>query len=114
MSDEEREDRRRYPRYEISWPVRIEAGGETIAAETRDIGADGISIFCEEGLRLNETYRFSIHPEPGPGIRIEGTVVWSELYALERGRAAVGMGICFVELSEKDREAWMDFISRAD
>ena len=96
-------ERRKEPRIEVSWPVAVFAEHGTIEGETRNISIDGLAVFCEEPLRLNESYRISISPPDHPAVGITGKVVWSDLYGIEGDDTTVGMGVCFVEISEEDR-----------
>lgn len=96
-------ERREEPRIEVRWPVAVFAQHGTIEGETRNISIEGLAVFCDEPLRLHESYRISISPPDHPAIGITGKVVWSDLYGIEGEDTTVGMGVCFVEISEEDR-----------
>ena len=104
-------ERRRQPRIEVRWPVAVLADHGTIEGETRNISVGGIAIFCDEPLRLNESYRISISPPAHPAVGVTGKVVWSDLYGIEDGETTVGMGVCFVEISEGDTDFLREVVS---
>ena len=97
-------ERRKEPRIEVKWPVAVFAEHGTIEGETRNISVEGLAVFCDEPLRLNESYRISISPPDHPAVGITGKVVWSDLYGIEGDDTTVGMGVCFMEISGEDRD----------
>jgi len=99
------EERRKHPRKEVDWPISIVAEHGTIEGEIRNVTVEGLFVFCEEPLRLNERYRMSIVPGKGGAIGVSGRVVRAEAYCMAEDEAAFGIGICVVEISEQDREA---------
>lgn len=99
------QEKRRSPRVEVSWPITILAETGTIEGEIRNVSVDGLLIFCEEPLRLNETYRMSILPGKQHAIGVSGKVVCADAYCMDEENAAFGVGICLVELTNEDREA---------
>ncbi len=104
-------ERRKEPRIEVRWPVAVLAEHGTIEGETRNISVSGIAIFCDEPLRLNELYRISISPPDHPAVGVSGKVIWSDLYGIEDDDTTVGMGVCFVEISEEDRSYLEEIIT---
>jgi len=107
------QDRRKSPRVEVSWPITILAETGTIKGEIRNVSVDGLLIFCEEPLRLNETYRMSVLPGKQPAIGVKGKVVWADAYCMDEENAAFGVGICLVELTDEDRETLRALIAGA-
>ncbi|MGE5840312.1 MAG: PilZ domain-containing protein [Deltaproteobacteria bacterium] len=97
-------EKRRGPRVEVSWPITILAETGTIEGEIRNVSVDGLLVFCEEPLRLNETYRMSILPGKHHAIGVSGRVVWADAYCMDEENTAFGVGICLVELTNEDRE----------
>ena len=95
-------ERRKEPRIEVTWPVAVFAEHGTIEGETRNISISGLAIFCDEPLRLNESYRISISPPDHSAVGLSGKVIRSDLYGIEGDDTTVGMGVCFVEISEQD------------
>lgn len=97
------DEKRRHPRKEVNWPITIMAEHGTIEGEVRNITVDGLFITCEEPLRLNEIYRMSILPEQRQAIGVTGKAVWSDAYCMSEDHAACGIGICFIEITDRDR-----------
>jgi len=106
-------EKRRSPRVEVSWPITILAETGTIEGEIRNVSVDGLLIFCEEPLRLNETYRMSILPGKHHAIGVSGKVVWADAYCMDEQNTAFGVGVCLVELTDEDREALRALIAGA-
>jgi hypothetical protein len=98
----EKTERRKYPRIEARWPVSLTIGHELLRAETRNITADGIFINCYQPLPLDSTLRISIKPPEHHNVDVTGKVIWSESYASDSKSTIYGIGICFVEIDDKD------------
>ena len=96
-------ERRKQPRIDVRWPVFVMSNQGTIRGETRDISSEGVAIFCDEPLRLDESYHIAVTPPEHEALDVTGRVTWSDLYGMEDGVTAVCMGICFVELSGEDQ-----------
>jgi hypothetical protein len=104
-------DRRTLPRNEVRWRVSIETVQGTIEGETRNVSLEGLLVCCDEPLRLQESYRIAILPPNCPAIGVTGKVVWSDVYGMDRD-SVFGMGVCLVEVSEKDRRLLEEAVSR--
>jgi hypothetical protein len=104
------EERRKHPRKEVSWPMTIMAEHGTVEGEIRNVSVEGLLVFCDEPLRLNETYRMSIVPGKTGAIGVSGRVVQAEAYCMAEDDTAFGIGICFVEISDQDREALREIL----
>jgi Tfp pilus assembly protein PilZ len=96
-------NRRKDGRVYVKWPVTIIMNNGTFECETTNITARGVGIVCDEPLLLNESYKMIIKPANYGAIEVAGKVVWSDLYGIDCDNKTVGIGICFVEVSEKDR-----------
>ncbi len=72
---------------------------------------DGLSIRCDEPLMINEVFRIAILPPDRQAIGVSGKVVWSDLYAIDPNDTAVGLGICFVKITDEDRKIFEDAVS---
>ena len=104
-------EKRRHTRIEVEWPVIVSKGDDFIEGETKNIAFDGISIFCEEPLPLDEIFSISIDPPDHPSMVISGKVVWSDVYGIDDQNATHGVGLCFVKISDEDRSRFLDLIS---
>ena len=96
-------ERRKQARIDVRWPVAVLSDHGTIRGETRNISSGGVSIFCDEPLRIDASYRITVTPPERSTLGVTGKVTWSDLYGMEDGQTAVGMGLCFVELSGEDQ-----------
>lgn len=105
-------EKRQNPRIDVQWPITIFADGEEIEAETVNISIDGISINCEEPLRLNENYTISITPDDALPLEVKGQVVWSDFYGIDEDNTTICMGFCFLELSADDRQMLKDLVQQ--
>ena len=81
---------------------------------TKDIGGGGICFFANEVLKAGDQLQVSMKlPERDQAVNFTGEVVWSEQYETigkaERKRA-IEVGIRFLEIAPKDREAVMQHI----
>ncbi len=104
-------ERRKHARGDIRWPITILADHGNIKGETINISMDGISIRCDEPLTINEVFRIAILPPDRQAIGVSGKVIWSDLYAIDPNDTAVGLGLCFVKISDEDRKVFKDAVS---
>ena len=111
MNATAKKERRRNSRRFVRWPVTVEAEHGTVGGETRNISFDGIYIRCEEPLRVEQDFRMAILPPDRQAIGLTGKVVWADLYGLDKNENAFGMGVCLVEIADKDRQAFEDALS---
>lgn len=100
---EEQKERRKYPRIKIRWPVTILADYGSVQGEALNINPGGILVYCGEPLSLDQIYQISVSPPNHRAIAVKGKVVWSDLYGLDTEQNTFGMGICFLEITDKDR-----------
>jgi hypothetical protein len=105
-------ERRKSPRKEVSWAISIVADYGTVEGEIKNISPEGVLIFCEEPLRLNETYRMSIVPAEGQSVGFVGKVIWADAYCMDEDNTAFGMGVCLVEISAEARKHLDNLLSK--
>ena len=115
-------DRRKHYRMDARWPVTIILNSETVEGETTNISAQGVSISCDnpllmgvstscdESLFLNEMCTLRIRPPDYDAIEVSGRVVWSDKHGIDGENRTVGIGVCIVEISDKDRSYFKDII----
>jgi Tfp pilus assembly protein PilZ len=60
---------------------------------------------------INEVFRIAILPPDRQAIGVSGKVIWSDLYAIDPNDTAVGLGVCFVKISDEDRKVFEDAVS---
>ena len=104
-------NRRRNERVYVKWPVTIIMNSGTFEGETTNITTQGVGIACDEPLQLNVLYTLIIRPPNYGALEVAGKVVWSDLYGIDGDNKTVGIGICFIEISEKDRLFFNQVIS---
>ena len=104
-------DRRTHYRMDVKWPVTIIMNNGAVEGETTNISAKGVSISCDEPLILNEIYTLHIRPPDYDSIEVSGKVVWSDVYAIDGQNQTVGIGVCIVEISDKDHDYFKDIIT---
>jgi hypothetical protein len=105
------------------WPVTIIMNSGTIEGETTNISAQGVSISCDEPLLLgvstscdetlllNEICTLHISPPDYGAIEVSGKVVWSDMHGIDGENKTVGIGVCIVEISDKDRGYFKNIVS---
>jgi hypothetical protein len=60
---------------------------------------------------INEVFRLAILPPDHQAIGVSGKVIWSDLYGIDPNDTAVGLGLCFVKISDEDRKVFEDAVS---
>ncbi|RPH48798.1 MAG: PilZ domain-containing protein [Desulfobacteraceae bacterium] len=115
-------DRRKHYRLDARWPVTIILRSGAVEGETTNISAQGVSITCDESLLLgvsvtcdetlllNEICTLLIRPPDYDAIKISGKVVWSDMHEMDGENKTVGIGVCIVEISDKDRGYFKDIL----
>ena len=110
--DEQRQFVRLDTRLEVNYTRLPSAkSAETI---TKNIGGGGICFFANEVLKTGDQLQVSMKlPDREQPVHCTGEVIWSEEYETigksERKRA-IEVGMKFIEIAPKDREAVMQHI----
>lgn len=102
-------EKRKLPRIEVRWPVSVITEKGSVKGEARNISADGVYILFKhpiENLALNETYLLLIDAA-GQIVEVMGKPIWFN------PDIPPGMGLCFVEISEGDRESLREAIQKS-
>ena len=106
-----RTERRKHARSSVRWPITVVSDHGNIPGETRNISFDGVYIRCDQPLRINENFRMAITPPDQHAIGVTGKVIWSDFYGIEDDDTAVGMGVCLVQISARDRKSFRNAVS---
>ena len=106
-----RKEKRWNSRRFVRWPIKVEGEYGTVGGETRNVSFDGIYIRCDEPLRVDQDFRIAILPPDRQAIGLTGKVVWADLYGLDKDENAFGMGVCLVEIADRDRRVIEDAVS---
>ena len=98
------EEKRAHPRVAISWKASIAAAGQTEDVQLKDISLGGAFVVCADPLALNDRFKISIRiPDQDP-LSLNAEVVWSNKNMAADRVVNRGMGIRFIENTEKDRQ----------
>ena len=98
------EEKRAHPRVAISWKASIEAAGQAEDVQLKDISLGGAFVVCADPLALNDRFKISIRiPDQDP-LSLNAEVVWSNKNMAADRVVNRGMGIRFIENTEKDRQ----------
>ena len=106
-------EKRKYPRVEVNWPVIIYYEDEEIDGETNNISAEGLSVRTEKPLPLKKVLSISLNPPEHQVIGLKGEVVWSDMYGIDGNSKTdvYGLGVCLLEISEEDKMLIKEMIS---
>jgi c-di-GMP-binding flagellar brake protein YcgR len=99
-------EKRRYPRFSVSYPVSYLAADKLKIAETLDLSLGGMKIHSLHRLCVDETYAFTIVIE-GRAISPMGKVVHTQ----PRQGFAHGVGVSFSRLTRAHRKRLNTFLS---
>jgi len=98
------EEKRRHPRIAISWQAFIEISGQTDSVQLKDISLGGAFVVCAEPLALNDKLKISIRIPNQEPLRLNAEVVWSNRNVPADRIVNRGMGVRFIENTDKDRQ----------
>ncbi len=104
-------DRRKEIRSPVDWPIIILTDHGNIDGRARSVSMDGMSIVCDQPLRLGEIYWVKVTPAGHPEMEVMAKVIWSDLYGIDPKDEVVGVGVCFAQISRGDRRFFQDVIS---
>ncbi len=94
-------EQRQHPRFDVNWPVSIETIYGTIAAEVKNISLGGAFISCKKPLQLRKIFRMTMMcPEYEP-LLVTAQVAWSNANMPEDKVINRGMGVRFINMSER-------------
>src|SRR5262249_52551112 len=97
-----RDEKRVYPRCDVRLHVECETTGVLISTQATNIAAGGLFVRTSHPFPLGSEITLVLGlPEPFATIRARGTVIWAYDASKKGARALPGMGIRFVEMSEK-------------
>ena len=99
------EDKRQFPRVEVTWPVTMLTAQGPIEGEVNNISLGGAFVHCQEQPESNCPFRMSIKgPSSRQGLRASDRVARSNIYNPEGSDEPRGIGVRFVEISDDDRQ----------
>jgi hypothetical protein len=68
---------RKYPRFDVDWPVTIQYGTRIFEGELRVMSANGGFIRCKESLEPNKIVRLTINVPETPPLKLDARVISS-------------------------------------
>ena len=101
-------EKRKNPRVDVRWPIKVITDDGQIEGETVNISLDGMEISCDDPLPFNEVLSISIEPLNQSVIMLSGKVVWSDSYGMDDGKS-FAVGVSFLEIGDEDRHRFAQF-----
>ena len=98
------EEKRAHPRIAISWKASIQAASQADDVQLKDISLGGAFVVCADPLPLSEKFKISIQIPGQEPLGLTAEVVWSNKNMPADKVVNRGMGIRFIENTEKDRQ----------
>ena len=95
------EEKREHPRTDVNWPVSIETAYATIAAEVKNISLGGAFISCSKPLRLKKIFNMTMMCPGDEPLLVTAQVAWSNANMPEEKVVNRGMGVRFINMSER-------------
>ena len=95
------EEKREHPRTDVNWPVSIETAYATIAAEVKNISLGGAFISCSKPLRLKKIFNMTMMCPGDEPLLVIAQVAWSNANMPEEKVVTRGMGVRFINMSER-------------
>ena len=99
-------DVRQFSKAKVKWSVVIQAHDRSMDGVTWNVSPNGLFIRCAKPLRLYEVCNLTIKV-PGEERLVEASaeVVWSNIFGQDDETTPRGMGVRFLHISSKDRQA---------
>ena len=98
------EEKRQHPRVAISWSAMLEPPHENIAVQLKDISVGGAFVVCGEPLPPKEKIRLCIKIPDQEELLLNAQVVWSNTNVPQEEVINRGMGVQFVQNTDKARQ----------
>jgi uncharacterized protein (TIGR02266 family) len=94
-------ENREHSRVDIHWPVSMETPEGTIKAEVTNISVGGAFICCEKPLPIGEMFRLTMMGPDKEPVIATAKVAWSNVNVPEDKVINRGMGVRFVNMSDR-------------
>jgi hypothetical protein len=111
-------ERRLNPRVKMRWPTALATSQGPVDGVTRNISIDGAFLYYnhrepqELPLRTDERVNIVFDVPGNRRIRASARVAWSDVLAIEESSTLVGIGLQFLNVSDKDREFLLETLIR--
>ena len=97
-------EKRQYPRVATSWPALLEPPYEHLQVQLKDISIGGAFVVCRKPLPLYEKFRFCLKVPDQDDLLLNALVVWSNINVPKEKVIHRGMGVTFVQNTNKARQ----------
>ena len=71
----QQQDRRRYPRTRVAWPIVVNVGTSRYLSSSVDVSTRGAKVRTKARLKTGTTVQLELVPPEGPPLRV-GALVW--------------------------------------
>jgi hypothetical protein len=95
------EEKREHSRNDIDWPASIEAPDGTMEAEIKNISLSGAFLCCKKPLPIGEVFRLTMIAPDKEALTATGEVVWSNVNVPDEKIINRGMGVRFINMSDR-------------
>ena len=75
VMDTSQQDRRKYPRTRVAWPIVVEAGAKRYLTSSVNISEFGAKVRSKTQLKVGTSVQLEVVPPQGPPLRV-GAMVW--------------------------------------
>ena len=98
------QERRRYPRTVVTWPVTVLTPRTQIEGQVENVSPVGAFISFTEAPPLEWDLRLTIRPPNHATISAVAKVIWSTVLPTDEGSPCFGVGVQFTRIAEGDRQ----------
>lgn len=98
------EEHRQHPRVAISWPAMLEPPYEHLQVKLKDISLGGAFVVCRKPLPLNEKIRLCLKMPDEEELLLNAQVIWSNTNVPREKVIHRGMGVQFVQNTNRARQ----------
>jgi len=97
-------EKRQHPRVAISWPAMLEPPYAHLQVQLKDISLGGAFVVCRKPLPLKEKIRFCLKIPDEEELLLNAQVLWSNINVPREKVINRGMGVKFVQNTNKARQ----------
>ncbi len=98
------DERRRYPRAKVEWPVTIKIDQGKIKGVTLNLSAGGATIRCQSPPLMHEVFEVTIKiPDLKRSLVVDAQVVWSTSDIMDDEITLPIIGVHFANIADHDR-----------
>ena len=98
------QEKRKYPRAGIKWPVNMDTGLGLLGGHTSDISIGGAFISCSNALPVGEVFALAMNAPGREPMKVTAEVVWCNVHVPDDRIVNRGIGVRFIRLPSEVRE----------